>query len=84
MENFMANAGAFPASAQIFSFELTNTRYVHLNIISNHGDNDFVSAGEVAFQSEQVPFEFSKLPAMVFIVAVGGLSYFRNKKGGKG
>ncbi len=39
-----------------------------------------VGLSEVAF--EEVPFEFSKFPAMVFLVAVGGLGYFRNKKKG--
>ncbi len=69
------------APAQIFEFnEEISTQYVHLNITSNHGNEDFAGFAEIAF--EEVPFEFSKFPAMVFLVAVGGLGYFRNKKRG--
>ncbi len=56
-----------------------NTQYVHLNILSNHGGNA-VGLGEVVFA--EIPFEFSNLPAMVFLVAVGGLAYFQNLKKG--
>ncbi len=65
---------------QTYTFEETETRYLHLNIISNHGNANSVGLGEIAFQ--EVPFEFSNLPGMAFLVAVGGLAYFRNKKGG--
>ncbi len=66
-------------TVQIFNFNPVRTRYVHLNILNNHGSRARITAGEVAFRD--VPFEFSNLPAMVFLVGVGGLGYFRNKKG---
>lgn len=68
--------------AQVFSFTPTETQFVHLHITSNHGRAGFVAAGEVAFA--QVPFEFGPIPGIIGIVAVGGINYFRNKKGGKG
>jgi len=70
-------------SPQIFFFSVTETRFVHLDITSNHGNNLFVNVSEVAFR--QVPtevfFEFGHVPVIVFVVAVGGINYFWNKKG---
>ncbi len=66
---------ATTTTADIFRFNAVETRYVHLNIRSNHGSFFSVGAGEIVFQ--EVPFEFSNLPAMVFLVAVGGLGYSR-------
>ena len=85
LETFNANQGGQPASAQIFLFDPIQTQYVHLNILSNHGDPTFIAAGEVAFaQSARVPFEFGHIPGIIGIVAAGGINYFRNKKRGKG
>ena len=34
------------------------------------------------FPSRDVPFEFGPIPGIIFIVAGGGINYFRNLKGG--
>ncbi len=57
-----------------YSLTPTTSRYVDLNILSNYDGNAVALA--------EIPFEFSNLPGMAFLVAVGGLAYFRNKKGG--
>jgi len=77
---FEASQPSTPIFAQTFFFTSTETQYIHLNILNNHG-GDFVSAGEVAFQ--QVPFEFGPIPGIIFMVAAGGINYFR-RKGKKG
>ncbi len=80
--------GTFNASSEnvsTFSFTATETRYVHLNIHSTFNSADSgarnITAGEVAF--ELVPFEFGHLPGIIFAVSLGGIHYFRNKRGGK-
>ena len=68
---FNANLVPNDSLAQIFSFAATQTQFVHLNILSNHGRDGFISAGEVAFA--QVPFEFGPIPGIIGIVAVIGI-----------
>jgi len=66
--------------AQAFSFSAAQTRYVHLDIRSNHGDTESISAGEVAFEGTPVPFEFGPIPGIIGIVAASGINYYRRKK----
>ena len=62
---------------QRFPFPATSTQYVHLNILSTHGSNS-ISAAEIAF--EEIPFEFSPIPGITFLLGAGGINYFRLKK----
>ncbi len=71
------NADPSISRAMTFPFEEIETRYVHLNVISNFGGNRLI-LNEIAFQ--QVPFEFGHLPGVIFAVSLGGIYYFRNKK----
>ncbi len=68
-------------SGETFSFDATTTRYVHVNIRSNHGHPMLSGISEIAFKD--VPFEFGHLPAIIFAVSLGGIHYFRNKRGSK-
>ncbi len=68
----------FSVPAQRFTFTPTRTRYVHLNIISNHGSNDFLSAGEIAF--EEVPFENTPISGIIFLLGARAMNYFRRLK----
>ncbi len=67
-------------SVDTFSFTATETRYVHLNILSNHGTAEIVATSEIAFRT---PLEFGHLPGIIFAVSLGYIHYFRNKRGGK-
>ncbi len=68
---------------EVFNFEDTRSkyRYFYLSINSNHGNPDYTALHEIAF--EQVPFEFSLIPGIAFILGAGGINYFQ-RKGKKG
>ncbi len=63
-----------------FSFSPVSTQYVHLEILSNHGAN-FLGATEIAF--EKVPFEFSPISGIIFLLGAGGINYYRKKNEGE-
>lgn len=75
---FAALSTSNPASAQVFNLTATDTQYVHMNILSNHGAAD-VALGEVAFQSAaaSVPFEFSPSLGLLAVGGIWGASRLR-------
>ncbi len=75
--SFNATLPGAPIPAQTFTFG-ASTRFVHLNITSNHGASSSVAAGEAAFGASVsngagAPYEF--IPGLVLLGAGYGVNY---------
>ena len=81
----ISTTNQLPIPAQPFFFDPVHTRYVHLDVISNHRGRGRSTLSEVAFgrSAIEVPFEYGNIPIAVLIVTVGGINYFQNKKKGR-
>ena len=73
MGSFIGPAAANPLPMSVFTFAVTNTRFVHLDIISNCGAHA-TEMGEFAFRAIPEPSSFALLG-----MAVGLIGYRRRR-----